>query len=303
MAHNDTLQQNQPGKPHRVRTVLVVLAICVFVVGVGFGIFYFLVRTLNPSTSAVASVQGAKLIRLDPVLVDARDVTRLEVSAGSSYLSITPSPDLEGQHSMRITESYPDDGSEHQTVTWDQTGNVLRINHNEQGKTIWSNKVIEIEVAPSMLESLEVAAVDCTSGEIKARDLDCSQLCIAAQSGSVSVEGARADSLQLELSSGTAALSGTFDEMDVVVSSGDASLKVTGEPSNIVCTVSSGDVELSLLEGVGFTARTRADAGDVTFEQQIAEGAEGVVTCGDGKTQMDLTAATGNIRVTLADSL
>ena len=303
MALNDTNLHKQPQENHRIRMALRVIVIAALIASVGFGVFYFLARTLSPSTSVVQPIRTSELTKLDPVLIDVQDVTQLEVSAGSSYLSIAPSPDLEGQHSVRIVESYPDDGSEHQSVTWDQTGNVLRISHNEQGKMVWSNKVVEIEIAPSMLERLEIATVDCTSGEVKAMDLDCSQLRIAAQSGVVFVEEARADNLQLEVSSGTAALSGIFDKVDIVVSSGDASLKVTGEPSSIVCDVSSGDVELSLPETTGFTAKTVANTGDVTFEQQVVEGAEGVVTYGDGKTQMDLTAATGNIRVTLADSL
>lgn len=297
MALNNTALQNEPQKNRRVRTFLTALVVVVLVASVGFGIFYFLVRTLNPSTSVAQPIRTSGLTKLDPVLIDAQDITQLEISAGSSYLTIMPSQDLEGQHSVRFTESYPDDGSEHQAVTWDQTGNVLRISHNEQGKTVWSNKVIEIEVAPSMLEDLEVTAIDCTSGEIEAMDLDCSQLRIMAQSGNVSIEGARANNLQLELSSGNAALSGTFDEADIVVSSGDASLKVMGEPSNITCNVSSGDVELSLPETTGFTAQILASTGDVTFEQQVVEEAEGVVAYGDGKTQMDLTVATGNIRV------
>ncbi|MBR2683730.1 MAG: hypothetical protein IKE22_10765, partial [Atopobiaceae bacterium] len=74
MALNDTNLHKQPQENHRIRMALRVIVIAALIASVGFGVFYFLARTLSPSTSVVQPIRTSELTKLDPVLIDVQDV-------------------------------------------------------------------------------------------------------------------------------------------------------------------------------------------------------------------------------------
>lgn len=298
MRPNSYTPDGRPGA-RSVITCLTAIVGCALLAVVALVVAYFLIRVLNPSTSNIPSILSGGSVRLDPVTIDAKDATQLEVSVGNATLTIAPSKDLAGRDVVRVIESYGKGEGDHPLATCTLEGGVLRIvQKSEEGAfESWGQRIIEVEVSPSVMERLEVVSLEGMSGEVIATDLDCEQLHVDIASGSITLRDAQADHLQLTLSSGGADLSGTFDDVDVSVGSGGANLYVTGEPTRITCDVTSGGLDVSLPRKLGFTAWTKVGAGEMTFEQKVVEEGSNVAVFGDGRTEMHLSVGSGSLHV------
>lgn len=144
----------------------------------------------------------------------------------------------------------------------------------------------DVDIKPG----LEVGqlSVNTASGDVELHDADCQELVFHSASGDLLAEGVRSRTVTANTSSGDADLTGSFASVEIGTASGDVLL--SGHTQQLRCSSASGDVEASLSEapqrldvssksgdceiaipgGQGFTLQFSTVSGEIDSDFQLA---------------------------------
>lgn len=279
-----------------VRIILFSLAIVVLggilIAGIGLQVYSFNLGNLTVFTGRGDSISDGEQISTGSVSAD--HVRSLEIEWVAGSITLLPDPDatqITFQESGKIPEG--------KQLVWKKEGDTLKIQFQEStvvvgigGTTLKKDLVITVP-ANWDCTSLEI---DAASAEVTVRDLTVREVDFDGASGICRFENCKVGEMDMDTASGDIYFEGQLDTLDVDAMSANCVILAKSAPRQIDVDTMSGDVDLTLPEGCGFTASVDAMSSDFStdFETTTVSGQH---THGDGQCKITVDGMSGKVRI------
>ena len=273
-----------------IRIVLFSLAIIVLggilVAGIGLNMYSFDFSFGMGNTGITDGIDGTQ------GSVPADEIRNIEIDWVAGTITLIPD-----ENATEI--DFYEDGNvdtDHQMV-WKQSGDTLSIQY-EQSKVYVGIQVTEASknltiTVPAgwICHSLEI---DAASAEVQVVDLTLGEVDFDGASGICSFENCIVDELEVDTASGDLFYNGQLETLKVSSMSANCEVVLTNAPKQIDMDSMSGDLNLTLPEGCGFSLAMDAMSSDFStdFETVTKNGRH---VHGDGSCRIDIEAMSGDV--------
>lgn len=290
-----------------VRIVLFSITILVLLGILTVGIFY-------DSFSYDLMVRQDKVIAdqsTDPVLgpvaidenismgaVSSENIRDLEIEWASGSITIQPGEETD---TIRFWDDYSGDDKYYMYYT--TSGSKLKIQFCEAldwdsifGITLSHpvNKDLTILVPADWdCDSLEI---DAATAKLKVRDMTIRDVEIDTASGACGFESCNVGSLDIDTASGDVTFSGSLRELDCDGASAAIVADLSNIPDRIEVDTASGNLDITLPENAGFTAKIDGMSSDFSTEFETVT-KNGTYICGDGACKISVSAMSGDLNI------
>lgn len=269
----------------RVIIFSIVIVLLLGILAVGIAADRFMFRTENGGT---ASSTGT---------ADAGVVHNLSIEWAAGDITIRPA-DVDV---ITLTET---GAAEDDPMVWIQSGDTLKVASVKEDKFFHiggiSTKDLLIEVprdwSCSELE-IETAAADLTVDH-----LTISKVEFDGASGMIQFNGCTVDTIDIDTASGNLYFDGGLSTLECDAASADCEIILTNAPTRIDMDMASGDLDLTLPEGCGFTAALESLSGNLNTDFDINQTGKGFVH-GDGACRIDVSAMSGDVFIHKLENL
>lgn len=188
--------------------------------------------------------------------------------------------------------------NEQEIMNWKVSGDELKIQFQKPavsfgiGFTSTGSKDLVITVPRDW--TCDTLSIDAAAAQIDVRQLTIREVDFDGASGDCFFTDCAIDSIDMDTASGNVTLSGTMNEMEFDGASSDCTLVLSNCPHRIEMDMASGDLDLTLPDDCGFTARLEALSGDLETDFEVTRSGGGFVS-GDGACRIDVSAMSGNV--------
>lgn len=142
-------------------------------------------------------------------------------------------------------------------------------------------------------------AVKTASGDLAIREGSCGQLMFSSASGDFNGDGMVADGVQLETMSGNIEIFGTLQAIRCSTASGDVEASTNVLPRQLEVSSKSGDCEVAVPDGAGFTVQFRTVSGelnsDFSLTGAVGRRSGGAVYLDGGDRVFRLSSVSGDV--------
>lgn len=243
------------------------------------------------AVSAESSAGGD--ISLDP-----RQIREIDIEWAAGDITIRPAQ----VDTIQVSESTPSDPK--YTMVWKQSNDKLTIRFSEKigldfdwgisiGDTISKDLTILVPMGWEF-DSLEIAAASAT---VEVCDLVIGEVDFDGASGVCEFENCTIGELDIDTASGDVYFTGSLDTLDCDAASASVTAVFDNAPRTIEMDSMSGDLDISLHEGVGFTVTMDGLSTDFHSEFGYAQNRDGSYSRGDGKCWINMDAMSGDLYI------
>lgn len=223
---------------------------------------------------------------------DANSVTHLEIEwiAGSVIIQ-------EGDtNQILLSESGKFDTDE--AMVFHQNGNKLTIEYQEQdvyfGFYSAPEKDLTITV-PRNWEGIRIS-LDTASASVRMQNISVREVELDSASGGAVFEDCTIEELDIDTASGDVQFTGTLNVMEYDAASADLNAVFRNIPRSLNMDTASGDMDITLPDGSGFTAEVDAMSGDFRSDFDYKEVDDRYIS-GDGSCRIGLSAMSGDVHI------
>ncbi|MDR3307351.1 MAG: DUF4097 domain-containing protein, partial [Coriobacteriales bacterium] len=182
---------------------------------------------------------------------------------------------------------------------------------------IWNDQRVEVKLPHALAQGLSIVTIGCASGNVRVSNLTCAALTTSIASGDVKLEqvttsesrldaasgkiaatGLDASTLSIALTSGEITVSGSYQSIDLDVTSGSAIVRSAVAPQQVSVDLTSGDATILIPEGKGFTAEVDKLSGtfNCSFVTTNTTPHTYVFKDGTAPYRFDITSGTVNLQ-------
>ena len=280
-----------------VAAVLVGLGLCIAVVGVLMGgrisdlrNTYYDGREWHHGDALDGSYTGGE------IRVPAEDITALSIDwvAGDVKIMVTAGEEI-------VVTEHVDRGIPEEYALCLETDNTLRIRYSND---VWGIDMPEKDltvllprtVAENLTEvDLSGVSADFAVGKLTVRDA----FSFDTTSGKLEMQSMNAPQAKATVSSvsGNVELDGSFREVKAGSTSGEIDLMLRNAPAAVEVSTVSGEVDVELPAGTGFTLDYSTVSGELECDFPLTKSVDGKYVCGDGACRMEIGTTSGSLSV------
>ena len=280
-----------------VAAVLVGLGLCIAVVGVLMGgrisdlrNTYYDGREWHHGDALDGSYTGGE------IRVPAEDITALDIDwvAGDVKIMVTDGEEI-------VVTEHADRGIPEEYALCVETDNTLRIRYSND---VWGidmpEKDLTVLLPRTVAENLTAVdlsgvSADFAVGKLTVRDA----FSFDTTSGKLEMQSMNAPQAKATVSSvsGKVELDGSFREVKAGSTSGEIDLMLRNAPAAVEVSTVSGEVDVELPAGTGFTLDYSTVSGELECDFPLTKSVDGKYVCGDGACRMEVGTTSGSLSV------
>lgn len=230
--------------------------------------------------------------------LDPRQIREIDIEWAAGEITIEPA-DVDG---IQISESEPSNPK--YAMVWKQNNDKLTIRFCENTKIefgfgITLNDVIskDLTILVPMGWECESLEVDAASATLEVKNLVIDEVDFDGASGICKFENCTIKELDLDTASGDIFFTGSLDVLDCDAASASVIAVFDNAPSRISMDSMSGDLDITLHQGVGFTVSMDALSSDFHCAFGYSQKQDGTYYRGDGKCRITLDALSGDLYI------
>ena len=280
-----------------VAAVLVGLGLCIAVVGVLMGgrisdlrNTYYDGREWHHGDALDGSYTGGE------IRVPTEDITALDIDwvAGDVKIMVTDGEEI-------VVTEHADRGIPEEYALLLEADNTLRIRYSND---VWGNDMPEKDLTVLLprtvaenLTAVDLSGVsaDFAVGKLTVRDA----FSFDTTSGKLEMQSMNAPQAKATVSSvsGNVELDGSFREVKAGSTSGEIDLMLRNAPAAVEVSTVSGEVDVELPAGTGFTLDYSTVSGELECDFPLTKSVDGKYVCGDGACRMEIGTTSGSLSV------
>ena len=280
-----------------VAAVLVGLGLCIAVVGVLMGgrisdlrNTYYDGREWHHGDALDGSYTGGE------IRVPAESITALSIDwvAGDVKIMVTDGEEI-------VVTEHVDRGIPEEYALCVEADNTLRIRYSND---VWGNDMPEKDLTVLLprtvaenLTAVDLSGVsaDFAVGKLTVRDA----FSFDTTSGKLEMQSMNAPQAKATVSSvsGNVELDGSFREVKAGSTSGEIDLMLRNAPAAVEVSTVSGEVDVELPAGTGFTLDYSTVSGELECDFPLTKSVDGKYVCGDGACRMEIGTTSGSLSV------
>ena len=280
-----------------VAAVLVGLGLCIAVVGVLMGgrisdlrNTYYDGREWHHGDALDGSYTGGE------IRVPAEDITALDIDwvAGDVKIMVTDGEEI-------VVTEHADHGIPEEYALQLEADNTLRIRYSND---VWGidmpEKDLTVLLPRTVAENLTAVdlsgvSADFAVGKLTVRDA----FSFDTTSGKLEMQSMNAPQAKATVSSvsGNVELDGSFREVKAGSTSGEIDLMLRNAPAAVEVSTVSGEVDVELPAGTGFTLDYSTVSGELECDFPLTKSVDGKYVCGDGACRMEIGTTSGSLSV------
>ena len=280
-----------------VAAVLVGLGLCIAVVGVLMGgrisdlrNTYYDGREWHHGDALDGSYTGGE------IRVPAEDITALGIDwvAGDVKIMVTDGEEI-------VVTEHADHGIPEEYALHLEADNTLRIRYSND---VWGidmpEKDLTVLLPRTVAENLTAVdlsgvSADFAVGKLTVRDA----FSFDTTSGKLEMQSMNAPQAKATVSSvsGKVELDGSFREVKAGSTSGEIDLMLRNAPAAVEVSTVSGEVDVELPAGTGFTLDYSTVSGELECDFPLTKSVDGKYVCGDGACRIEVGTTSGSLSV------
>ena len=280
-----------------VAAVLVGLGLCIAVVGVLMGgrisdlrNTYYDGREWHHGDALDGSYTGGE------IRVPAEDITALDIDwvAGDVKIMVTDGEEI-------VVTEHADRGIPAEYALCVEADNTLRIRYSND---VWGidmpEKDLTVLLPRTVAENLTAVDLSGVSanfavGKLTVRDA----FSFDTTSGKLEMQSMNAPQAKATVSSvsGNVELDGSFREVKAGSTSGEIDLMLRNAPAAVEVSTVSGEVDVELPAGTGFTLDYSTVSGELECDFPLTKSVDGKYVCGDGACRIEVGTTSGSLSV------
>ena len=280
-----------------VAAVLVGLGLCIAVVGVLMGgrisdlrNTYYDGREWHHGDALDGSYTGGE------IRVPAESITALSIDwvAGDVKIMVTDGEEI-------VVTEHADRGIPEEYALCVEADNTLRIRYSND---VWGidmpEKDLTVLLPRTVAENLTAVdlsgvSADFAVGKLTVRDA----FSFDTTSGKLEMQSMNAPQAKATVSSvsGNVELDGSFREVKAGSTSGEIDLMLRNAPAAVEVSTVSGEVDVELPAGTGFTLDYSTVSGELECDFPLTKSVDGKYVCGDGACRMEIGTTSGSLSV------
>ena len=280
-----------------VAAVLVGLGLCIAVVGALMGgrisdlrNTYYDGREWHHGDALDGSYTGGE------IRVPAEDITALDIDwvAGDVKIMVTDGEEI-------VVTEHADHGIPEEYALQLEADNTLRIRYSND---VWGidmpEKDLTVLLPRTVAENLTAVDLSGVSADFAVDKLTVREsFSFDTTSGKLKTEvltatGAKAD---VNSVSGDIELDGSFREVKAGSTSGEIDLMLRNAPAAVEVSTVSGEVDVELPAGTGFTLDYSTVSGELECDFPLTKSVDGKFVCGDGACRIEVGTTSGSLSV------
>lgn len=280
-----------------VAAVLVGLGLCIAVVGALMGgrisdlrNTYYDGREWHHGDALDGSYTGGE------IRVPAEDITALSIDwvAGDVKIMVTDGEEI-------VVTEHADRGIPAEYALLLEADNTLRIRYSND---VWGidmpEKDLTVLLPRTVAENLTAVDLSGVSADFAVDKLTVREsFSFDTTSGKLKTEvltatGAKAD---VNSVSGDIELDGSFREVKAGSTSGEIDLMLRNAPAAVEVSTVSGEVDVELPAGTGFTLDYSTVSGELEYDFPLTKSKDGKFVCGDGACRIEVGTTSGSLSV------
>ena len=280
-----------------VAAVLVGLGLCIAVVGALMGgrisdlrNTYYDGREWHHGDALDGSYTGGE------IRVPAEDITALSIDwvAGDVKIMVTDGEEI-------VVTEHADRGIPAEYALLLEADNTLRIRYSND---VWGidmpEKDLTVLLPRTVAENLTAVdlsgvSADFAVGKLTVRDA----FSFDTTSGKLEMQSMNAPQAKATVSSvsGKVELDGSFREVKAGSTSGEIDLMLRNAPAAVEVSTVSGEVDVELPAGTGFTLDYSTVSGELECDFPLTKSVDGKFVCGDGACRIEVGTTSGSLSV------
>ena len=280
-----------------VAAVLVGLGLCIAVVGALMGgrisdlrNTYYDGREWHHGDALDGSYTGGE------IRVPAESITALSIDwvAGDVKIMVTDGEEI-------VVTEHVDRGIPEEYALCVEADNTLRIRYSND---VWGidmpEKDLTVLLPRTVVENLTAVdlsgvSADFAVGKLTVRDA----FSFDTTSGKLEMQSMNAPQAKATVSSvsGKVELDGSFREVKAGSTSGEIDLMLRNAPAAVEVSTVSGEVDVELPAGTGFTLDYSTVSGELECDFPLTKSVDGKYVCGDGACRMEIGTTSGSLSV------
>ena len=280
-----------------VAAVLVGLGLCIAVAGVLMGgrisdlrNTYYDGREWHHGAALDGSYTGGE------IRVPAESITALSIDwvAGDVKIMVTDGEEI-------VVTEHVDRGIPEEYALCVEADNTLRIRYSND---VWGidmpEKDLTVLLPRTVVENLTAVdlsgvSADFAVGKLTVRDA----FSFDTTSGKLEMQSMNAPQAKATVSSvsGNVELDGSFREVKAGSTSGEIDLMLRNAPAAVEVSTVSGEVDVELPAGTGFTLDYSTVSGELECDFPLTKSVDGKYVCGDGACRMEIGTTSGSLSV------
>ena len=280
-----------------VAAVLVGLGLCIAVVGVLMGgrisdlrNTYYDGREWHHGDALDGSYTGGE------IRVPAESITALSIDwvAGDVKIMVTDGEEI-------VVTEHADRGIPAEYALLLEADNTLRIRYSND---VWGidmpEKDLTVLLPRTVAENLTAVdlsgvSADFAVGKLTVRDA----FSFDTTSGKLEMQSMNAPQAKATVSSvsGNVELDGSFREVKAGSTSGEIDLMLRNAPAAVEVSTVSGEVDVELPAGTGFTLDYSTVSGELECDFPLTKSVDGKFVCGDGACRIEVGTTSGSLSV------
>ena len=280
-----------------VAAVLVGLGLCIAVVGALMGgrisdlrNTYYDGREWHHGDALDGSYTGGE------IRVPAEDITALDIDwvAGDVKIMVTDGEEI-------VVTEHVDRGIPEEYALCVETDNTLRIRYSND---VWGidmpEKDLTVLLPRTVAENLTAVDLSGVSADFAVDRLTVRDaFSFDTASGKLKTEALTATGAKADVNSvsGDIELDGSFREVKAGSTSGEIDLMLRNAPAAVEVSTVSGEVDVELPAGTGFTLDYSTVSGELECDFPLTKSVDGKFVCGDGACRIEVGTTSGSLSV------
>ena len=280
-----------------VAAVLVGLGLCIAVVGALMGgrisdlrNTYYDGREWHHGDALDGSYTGGE------IRVPAEDITALDIDwvAGDVKIMVTDGEEI-------VVTEHADHGIPEEYALQLEADNTLRIRYSND---VWGidmpEKDLTVLLPRTVAENLTAVDLSGVSADFAVDRLTVRDaFSFDTASGKLKTEALTATGAKADVNSvsGDIELDGSFREVKAGSTSGEIDLMLRNAPAAVEVSTVSGEVDVELPAGTGFTLDYSTVSGELECDFPLTKSVDGKYVCGDGACRMEIGTTSGSLSV------
>ena len=220
------------------------------------------------------------------------EIDRLRISWAAGKIVLVPTESDE----ISVTEELLDGDK---TMVLKKDGSTLYVEFCEDGIALnfgSNNLKKNLYIAVPQDWECKEQEIDAASATVQAEHLTIEEVESSTASGSHTFTECTVEKLKVETVSGNLDFTGSLDKLDFNGVSAQANLVLRNQPKSIKLESVSGDLNLTLPEGCGFTVDKDTVSGRVSSELETVE-KNGKIVHGDGSCEIEVEGVSSSVYI------
>ena len=267
-------------------SIVLLLLVSILVTALAFGIYS--VHSSETSWAAPIITTGSgEFHQADHA---AESVSQIEIEWAAGTITIQPGD----TDKILLSESGKFDTDE--AMVYRQNGSKLTIECQEQDFFIGFQSTVSKDLTITVPRDWQgrSISIDAASAQLNVTGITVEEVELDSASGIAVFEDCTIEELDIDTASGDVEFRGKLDTLEFDAMSAKFTAVFTSFPSRMELDSMSGDVDISLPEGCGFTATIDAMSSDFSSDFEVTRKNDQYV-CGDGSCRINVSAMSGDV--------